>query len=151
MWVYLMRHGDAVDARLAGGDEARWLTEFGREESLRTARELKERVGNVERIFSSPYVRAAQTAELAATVLGDSTEFTTLDALVPEGNPSMVIDALSALDPSIAVLLAGHEPSMHHIAGALTGQGNFPSFEKSEITAIEWTPGTSGRFAWRVT
>lgn len=144
-----MRHGDAVDARASGNDESRWLTDFGRDECARTAIALRASDPRVQQIFSSPYVRARQTAEIAAKALGLLEPIGDIGALIPEGDPHEVLRQLSELGDVASVLLAGHEPSMHRIAALLTGQSSFPAFEKSEIISVEWGPDRNGVVRFR--
>jgi phosphohistidine phosphatase SixA len=60
--VFLVRHGDAGDRRTWVGDDAqRPLDESGRRQAEGLVDLLAER--EIARIFSSPYVRCAQTVE----------------------------------------------------------------------------------------
>ncbi|WP_330924689.1 phosphohistidine phosphatase SixA [Candidatus Sororendozoicomonas aggregata] len=110
MKLVIMRHGQASWS--APSDALRPLTERGRSEVLSTAKQLKGRY-RLSRILASPYRRAQETGELLTHVL-DCPTATTLDCLVPEGDPMAVI---SELPEQESVLLASHMP----LVGCLTG------------------------------
>ncbi len=67
-------------------------------------------------ILSSPYVRAIQTAEIAAAVAGYRGTIVRTDALVPSGSPTGVWDEIRARQNEPEILLAGHEPLMSQLA-----------------------------------
>jgi len=60
-------------------------------------------------ILSSPYVRAADTAQIVASHLDEEVTFT--DFLIPDGNPLELIREIN--DARVQrVLLVGHEPDL---------------------------------------
>ncbi len=70
MKIYLIRHGQTtgdVEDRY-GGDYDDHLTEEGRSQSQKLAENLKNK--NIEKIFSSPLIRAQETAKIVADTLG---------------------------------------------------------------------------------
>src|SRR6266498_134510 len=70
MNIYLFRHGDAVELdRNIAEDGFRYLTREGREKTIEVAKKIKKLNAYFEIIFTSPLVRAVQTAELTATQL----------------------------------------------------------------------------------
>ena len=76
MRVLLVRHGEAVSPDVAR-DAERWLTERGRAITHAVAEALRPTV-TVGHIFTSPLVRAVQTADLLASGLGFSGALLTL-------------------------------------------------------------------------
>src|SRR5215467_10817173 len=93
MEIYILRHGIAEDQN-PGGDARRSLTDEGR-------RKLRRVLGCAARanvspslILSSPYVRARQTAELAAEALGYRGKIVETPVLVPEGSPEALWEEL---------------------------------------------------------
>jgi phosphohistidine phosphatase len=116
MRIHLLRHGTAEDARPSGSDAERKLTEAGRDE-IRRAAECALKGGFMPSlILSSPYVRAIQTAEIAAAVAGYRGTIVRTDALVPSGSPTGVWDEIRARQNEPEILLAGHEPLMSQLA-----------------------------------
>ena len=68
MKLYLVRHSNAVDPGSPEyeDDSQRPLTEKGRDKMERIASALKGLGAEPDRILSSPYARAKQTAEILA-------------------------------------------------------------------------------------
>ena len=107
MDVYIMRHGEA--SFKADSDINRALTERGRAEVLRSVKDLSSLSKPIEAIYSSPYLRAKQTAEIAQTEL--SVPVTIQPRLTPDYNPEKVTDWLYQLSESVSsVLITAHMP-----------------------------------------
>lgn len=145
-----MRHGEAVDERDAGYDSARWLTAVGRVAASKAGEVLAREGTRVDNVVVSPFVRAVQTAELAAQGLGYRGAIAVADALTPDGAVADVLRVLAKFPRGANVLLVGHEPSMHRIAGALLGGANFPAFDKAEVCAFVWVEGQRATLEWRL-
>lgn len=108
MLVYLLRHGIAEDGSDAAPDASRRLTDEGVRKTRQCAKGLAKVIQPPEALFTSPKVRAVQTAEIVGDVLGVKPQV--LDALSwPE-----VADIDSALKGvSVgSVMLVGHEPTL---------------------------------------
>lgn len=122
MQLYLVRHGDAVDGRVAGvdRDDDRWLTDEGREET-RWGAEILQKLGvEPDLIMSSPLVRARQTAEIIADVIGKSDEIVISDHLVHGGAFQGILQDIQAQGSPKRVILTGHMPSIGELIGWLT-------------------------------
>ena len=126
MELYLFRHGIAEDAPPGRSDSSRALTDAGRERSAAVAKLARNAGVAPSLIASSPYVRAVQTAEVAAKEFGYSGELARLPSLVPHGTPEAVWNDIRDLRDEAAVLLAGHEPLIGHLAAYLL---NSPSLQ----------------------
>src|SRR5207247_2813001 len=90
--IYLVRHGIAVDPAEMGSldDEARPLTGKGRKRFRRLARAFRDLGEPLDFIFTSPLVRAVQTAEILCGALrGD--EIGVVDELRPGGGGGQVV------------------------------------------------------------
>jgi phosphohistidine phosphatase len=119
--VYLLRHGIADERRPDRPDEKRALTEDGRKKlRLVLARARAAGVGP-SLILTSPYVRAVQTAEVAAEALGYKGSIVRIDALTPGSSPEAVWREIRDRTGEAAILLAGHEPLLGQTAGYLLG------------------------------
>lgn len=120
MELYLMRHGDAIDRELpeAEDDAARWLTEEGQDETAIMARFLHRLGVKPQLALSSPLVRAHQTAEIVANLVGPA-QITICEDLVYGGSFSAILQAIADHGPVKQVLLTGHMPSIGRLVGWL--------------------------------
>jgi phosphohistidine phosphatase len=107
MELYLFRHGIAENG---SPDAARQLTDKGKEKSAAIARMARRAGVEPSLIVSSPYVRAVETAEIAAAEFGYTGPIVRLESLVPHGTPEAVWNDISDHRSESAILLAGHEP-----------------------------------------
>lgn len=119
MEIYLFRHGIAEDAKPGRSDSTRALTDEGRKKAAEVVKAARHAGVSPSLIVSSPYVRAVQTAEIAVTGFGYKGEIVRTETLVPHGSPANVWAELRAYRGEEAVLLAGHEPLLSHLAGYL--------------------------------
>lgn len=123
MDLYLLRHGIAgsADASRFPNDSLRPLTERGHE----SMHELGKAVGRlrlrINCIWSSPDLRATQTAEIFSEEVLNKRKVQTHKNLSPEGNVRRLIGDIADLDPSIdGLLLVGHEPGLSSLLSILT-------------------------------
>jgi phosphohistidine phosphatase len=138
MELYLFRHGIAEDAPPGRSDSSRALTDAGRERSAAVAKMAREAGVAPSLIASSPYLRAVQTAEVAAKEFGYSGELVRLPSLVPHGTPEEVWSDIRELRDEAAVLLSGHEPLMGHLAAyLLNAPGLQVDMKKSAMVRID--------------
>ena len=120
MELYILRHGIAEVRRPGRDDARRELTGKGRER-LRLILDLARRAGvRPSLILTSPYARAARTAEMAADILACKKTVPT-DALLPGSSPQAVWEEIRARRQETALLLAGHEPLLGQAASFLLG------------------------------
>lgn len=140
MKIYLIRHADAVDAGEGGVKEAeRYLTVRGRADMRRVAEKLAAMSVAFDGVLTSPFVRAVQTAEIAATALGFSGLVEVCRALeAGRWKPKSISGALADRSPSGSYALVGHNPDMEEIASALLSvpDGAVP-FQKGAVCLIE--------------
>src|SRR6266545_5628200 len=97
MKLYLIRHSNAVDPGTPEyeDDSQRPLTEKGRDKARKIASALKELGAEPNLILSSPYVRAAQTAEIVAKTIKTKNEIAFSDCLVPMGDVDALIGEIN--------------------------------------------------------
>ena len=122
MELYLLRHGIPVDsASWDGPDATRPLTDAGEAQVLRVLGRLHERNELVaRRVLTSPFVRAAQTATLAARVLGVALE--QFEPLASGSSPDRILRGLARRGGDEgALLLVGHSPDLSMLTAALAG------------------------------
>jgi phosphohistidine phosphatase len=156
--VILFRHGIAHDRADPDcpPDPERALTDEGRKKTRKAARGLAEMGVGPTRILTSPYLRAKQTAAIAAEVLGvPAAKVTLTDALLPEAAPYSIFHALYAFHASDEVILcAGHAPNLDRVlALSLTGERTpVTQLKKSgaALLAVEELPRTRGQLVWLI-
>ncbi len=117
--VYLVRHGIAEDPAPGTPDESRALTARGRRRFRRASRAFARLGEPLTHLFTSPLVRAVQTAEILARSIGHD-EVALLEELRSGAPVSHVLAALAkkAKDGD-AIALVGHDPQMSQLVAAL--------------------------------
>jgi phosphohistidine phosphatase len=155
MELYVIRHGIAEDARAGSPDSARELTDEGREKVAAVAKMARRAGVEPSLIISSPYVRAVQTAKVAAEEFGYSGHVLKTETLVPFGTPKSVWDELRDHAGEAAILVAGHEPLLSQLVAYLLGA---PSTEvemkKATLVRIDLSaarPIPKGTLRWMIT
>ncbi len=153
MLLYLFRHGIAIDREdpECPPDPRRFLTRKGVEKTRGAAQGLAALGIEPELIVSSPYVRAAQTAEIAAEALKyPHARIRQSDALLPSADPAHVLRELSRLRVK-EVLCAGHAPNLDEvIACAVGASAVITSLKKAGAACLEmdsFSPG-QGTLIW---
>ncbi|HET7506630.1 MAG TPA: histidine phosphatase family protein [Kofleriaceae bacterium] len=150
MQVFLIRHAEAVQETLELRDPDRHLTPDGRRQARAIGERLRWHDCVPTHIWSSPLVRAIQTAELVASGMHSEIAIDSLPALAPDESPRAVVAAVTALTAAsadAAIMLVGHEPSLSAIGALLVGQPELAPLAKAEAVrivdgALRW------RFAW---
>lgn len=117
--IYLLRHGIADDGKPGRPDSERALTSEGRDKLRRVLKRARTADCSPSLILTSPYVRAVQTAEIAADVFGYRNEVVKTKALVPEASPHDIWEEIRVHRDEAAILLASHEPLMSTLAAFL--------------------------------
>jgi phosphohistidine phosphatase SixA len=139
MQLTLVRHGKAVDREdWHGEDDRRPLTREGIEQALRIF-ELVEPWISADEVWTSPWLRARHTAELACSAW----------QLPLREMPWLAGEALGAgervrhLPRRTDVVLVGHEPDLGALAGLVTG-GNPLPLKKAGMVILEGDPEPAG-------
>jgi len=155
MILYLVRHGIAIDRTdpKSPPEAERPLTAKGVQKTRSAALGLGALKAKPEVFITSPYVRAAQTAEIFAETLGFALEkIRSSEALKPAADPAEIVKELSQLKAK-DVICFGHAPHMdrliEHLAGA---RGAFTELKKAGVACLEQASGQSRwRLLWLVT
>lgn len=120
MNIYFLRHGEAL-----GGfdDDVRPLSERGRHDIAALAKFLKKSGVRFDAIYSSPLVRACETAEIMLDLCGAvaKTGVRTDPALLNEISQEDFDRWLAQLPKSRRLLLVGHAPVLAGRARRLLG------------------------------
>ena len=118
MRLYIVRHGHAEVHGGAKPDRERRLTAEGTARLKQQARVLGHGTFPVERVLTSPYVRARQTAEIFAEALGAPVQE---DTLLASGATMGDVAALLRKYDLEHIMLVGHQPDLGHLIADLTG------------------------------
>jgi phosphohistidine phosphatase len=129
--LWLLRHGEAVPHD-SGPDEQRELTDRGRAQSRAAGRALTALEVEVHLCFTSPKVRARQTAELACAEL--RVDPIDEDALAEGFDGRAALALMRAAGPDQRVLVVGHEPDFSQAVYDLTG--GRVDFKKGGVAGI---------------
>jgi phosphohistidine phosphatase len=117
MKLYFLRHADALEG---ADDAARPLSPHGRKESLEIGRFLKRAGVEFNAAYSSPLVRARETAEIVLDACG-SAKLELTAALLNETSESKFDEWLKRIPDAKHVCLVGHAPSLAHWVRQLLG------------------------------
>src|SRR6267378_3851023 len=99
MNLFLLRHGLAAERGRGVGDADRPLTGRGERKLQRVAEAMAAMELSFDRLFSSPYIRARQTAELIAQELKARKKLEFTGTLTPGSAPGNVVEFLEGLKP----------------------------------------------------
>lgn len=142
MELWIVRHAKAGHRGPEWPDDReRPLTPAGGRQAARLAGLLERAEVRFDRLFSSPWVRAAQTAEPLRVALAKGRHVEYLDALTA-GDPLVLMSGLTGeVGPDVArVAVVGHEPQLG-LFGALLltgrGDGMLVSFRKGAALVLE--------------
>jgi phosphohistidine phosphatase len=121
MNLYILRHGIAVEHGAAGykNDDERPLTGKGERKMWKIADAIKEMEISFDSIFSSPLVRARQTAEIVAEALKCKKRLELTDTLSPQQSAKPLIEHLQDQRAVDDILLVGHEPFLSQFVSLL--------------------------------
>jgi phosphohistidine phosphatase len=143
MMILIFRHGHAIDETPGLGDAGRALSGKGRKTTRKVARWIARRGSKLRKlrpaeIWTSPLVRAVQTAEIAAEALGIEDEVCVHAELSKGASPDDLMRKLADYRGTGPLMLVGHEPDLSVIAALLLGERSYPGLKKSGLLAIEW-------------
>ena len=159
MDLYILRHGIAVEPGTPGyeNDADRPLTPEGQRKLEQIADAMGALDLSFDRIISSPYVRARETAEIVAEALGARKKLELSDALTPGGSFRRLVELLNCLEPSPeSVLLVGHEPYLSGLISLLvSGKETFGVVMKKgglcKLTTESLKHGRCAALQWLLT
>jgi len=134
MKIILARHGSAEDKADSKEDADRVLTPEGREQADLLGRVVAGTIGNVDGLWTSPLVRALQTAGIASKHLKNK----------PTVEPDLAISGdLEQLcwkmhrEALATLMLVGHQPDLGKLAARLLGFVSEVSLKKGGLCIIE--------------
>lgn len=136
----LVRHGIAVEPdEWEGTEENRPLTEKGKRRVRQAAEGLAALDCMPTHLFTSPFVRAYDTARLLRTVICPTLKVETRNELTPGTKPDRLVGFLRTLPSDAVVICVGHEPQLGEVVSLLLCGKTLPNFplKKAGAACIE--------------
>jgi phosphohistidine phosphatase len=144
--VFLVRHAEAIPETVTVRDPHRNLSVVGRTQARALGDRMRWHDCAPTHVWTSPLVRAVQTAELVAQGMHCELPIDSVPALAPDGAPRDVVVAIKALPENASVVIVGHEPALSAIGALIVGDPAFASLAKAEAVRIY-----DGQVRWRFT
>jgi phosphohistidine phosphatase len=121
MELYFLRHATALSKNEAGvsTDAERPLSAEGKKEMKEAAKGMRKLVVSPDLVLSSPYLRARQTAEIAAEVLGFDKKIEFTEILTPDADFKNFNKLLDRFEGDENILFVGHQPALGGFISAL--------------------------------
>jgi phosphohistidine phosphatase len=119
MQVYFFRH--AIAEEREDDDFARKLTEKGIRKTRQAAAQLKPLGVKPTRLYTSPLIRARETADILAEALGITAQVR--EELAPGFNLAALEQLVRDLETDDDLMIVGHEPSFSATISAFIGGG----------------------------
>jgi phosphohistidine phosphatase len=139
MVLYVLRHALAEETSV-GGDEARHLTDVGRERTRKAALGMHALGAEFDVILTSPIARAAETAEIVAAAYETRPTPRVMMELSTGVSPADAVAALAPYGRDDSVMIVGHEPQLSALVSILlTGEpdGMHLRLRKGGCVALE--------------
>jgi phosphohistidine phosphatase len=157
MLLYIVRHGIAIDREdpKCPSDPERYLTAEGLKRAKEVAKSIAKLVDTPKLFISSPYVRAAQTAEIFAEALDSAkAKIEKSELLLPGAEPSAFLRELSRRKALESVMCFGHAPHLDElISAALGAKKDLTELKKSGVACIDLSRvhAGAGKLLWLIT
>jgi phosphohistidine phosphatase len=152
MKFYFLRHAEAVDGE---DDAARPLSPHGREQGVAMAKFLSNASVKFSAAYTSPLVRAHQTAEIVLRTMGiaGDVKLQTAKELLNETTVAQWNRWLKSLPESKHVLLVGHAPSLSDRVRAVLRvvDANALDLPKGALACVGTEERTSGTLKYLIT
>lgn len=148
MHLYFFRHGIAHTLQDGIADPDRSLTAIGIERTRQSARSLRSLGVEIDFLYTSPLVRARQTADILGAALGVAVQVR--QELSPGFGIPQVERLTHDLGAACAVMFVGHEPDFSNAIQQLTGGSVIiKKGGLARIDVIDYQP-LRGQLAWMI-
>jgi phosphohistidine phosphatase len=137
MRLYFVRHAEAIERGGNVPDAMRYLTPEGRSFFRKTVKRLIQKGALPDGIYSSPLVRAVQTAEILAEEIGFRGPLIVTDKLAPGFGRAGLKAILSKCAGAKEVALVGHEPDLGDLVASLLSLPSPRPLKKGEVVALK--------------
>ena len=145
-FLVFLRHGIAEDPSEEKKDEDRGLTSEGHAKMKEIARGLANALPKAGAIYSSPLLRAVQTALWVSKAYRSRASVNTVDALKPDATKKAFLALLKTIEEPRAILV-GHEPSLTAHVSALTGV-DVPELKKGGCYGVRLLADGKAELEW---
>lgn len=134
--IYLVRHEDADDAEI---DSHRALSGIGRRRMRATARLFCDLPDRIDGIWTSPLVRAVQTAEILAQEIGLDEPIEALPEIASPPSIGVLLRMISEAPANLKGLaVVGHEPTLGLLASQILEPPVQVQMRKGSLLAIDF-------------
>ena len=155
MRLYILRHGIAEDAAAGQSDESRRLTDEGRGKTRRVMARARQAGVRPAVILTSPYPRAAATAQIAQEALSLAEAPIETERLAPYANVFELWEEIRGYPHVNELMVVGHNPLLGDLAAWLLGaRGGAAPMKKSALASIDipcLSPAPRGTLIWLLT
>lgn len=153
--LYIVRHAIAAERGPEWPDDSkRPLTHKGTARMRQAVAGLGRLGVTIDTVLTSPYTRAAETAQLLVEGLSPAPSLSVTSALEPGQPFDAVLRALAPFARTDAVALVGHEPDLGELTGKLIGAAAPVAFKKGGVCRLEYVrlpPRGVARLVWHAT
>lgn len=127
--LLLLRHAKTEGHEPGRDDRARVLIERGRADAARIGAYMASHGLTPDRVIVSPATRCQETWTLMASAMRPAPAVSTLEQIY-DATPQDIVDAiLDAPADAAALLIVGHNPSLHEVGLLLIASGNIDTRE----------------------
>ena len=150
-YLYIVRHAKSSWDDLSLGDAERPLSERGTRDAPRMAKRTKEKEVAIDRMISSPALRALSTCRIFSEVLKYPEENILIEKSLYHASEDGMLEVVHGLDDTLdTVMLFGHNPGLTDFVNSLTNEKifNVPtsgvvacSFDVDSWKDIDWGSG----------
>ena len=164
MRIVLLRHGLAIDREHPDcpPEPERHLTDEGEQRTRRVAYGLRNLDLRPDRLLSSPWLRARQTAKICARILdfpasgaggAGGAKIEVRDDLLPDHDATSIVDYLRSLRETDEVLVVGHAPHLDRVLANLVGapEAVLSSLKKAGAVSVAGGSTEAGQIEWLLT
>lgn len=138
MNIYFIRHAEAVDKTINISDSERDLTPNGIKLMSSAVTGWKKFLPGFDRIVSSPYKRAYQTAQIVRKIYESDEDIISDSRLEPASKIEDIIKIVLEQDVE-NIALVGHEPDFsQHISSLISNSGAIIDVKKGAIAKISF-------------
>ncbi|MCP5464002.1 MAG: phosphohistidine phosphatase SixA [Deltaproteobacteria bacterium] len=146
MRFFVLRHSEAEPKGGDKVDHERRLVASGEASAYRQAKKRISQLDGLEAILTSPALRAKETADIFASVLGKPEIVEECDFLNPISEPMTILRELRRYQDRENIMVVGHEPNLSQIVSLLISGTNMASIrlKKSGLAVLdvaEFSPG----------
>jgi len=154
MKIFLVRHCEAIDyqTETVRNDELRFITPKGRKISTTVFKKIRDEFAGLEKIYTSPLIRAVQTAEILSFTLKFKFDVEVVKELSRESQPKDVVGLIKRNSIFESIAFIGHEPLLSEVVKTLAGFEELQfEFKKSGVCYIDYdVKASKGIFKWYI-